>query len=103
VLLDLGNTISSSSSLSSSSSSNAFLFLGILFLGPPGNLKKYKEVAVDVWSVAVNIIVDAVVRSAVKVVAVDRSEVVAVAAALVVVSYLKFFCPLPCLWLYFWS
>ncbi len=39
---------------------------------------------------AVNITVEvAVVRSAVKVVAVDRSEVVAVAAALVVVSYLK--------------
>ena len=49
---------------------------------------------------AVNIIVEAVVRSAVKVVAVDRSEVVAVAAALVVVSYLKFFCPLSCLLLY---
>ena len=53
---------------------------------------------------AVNIIVDAVViavvRSAVKVVAVDRSEVVAVAAALVVVSYLKLFCPLSCLLLY---
>jgi hypothetical protein len=30
----------------------------------------------------------------VKVVAVDRSEVVALAAALVVVSYLKLFCPL---------
>ena len=46
---------------------------------------------------AVNIIVEiAVVRSAVKVVAVDRSEVVAVAAALVVVSYLKLFCPLSC-------
>ena len=51
---------------------------------------------------AVNIIVDAVVIavviSAVKVVAVDRSEEVAVAAALVVVSYLKFFCPLTCRW-----
>jgi hypothetical protein len=48
--------------------------------------------------VAVNIIVEvAVVRSAVKVVTVDRSEVVAVAAALVVVSYLKLFCPLSCL------
>ena len=61
---------------------------------------------VDVWSVAVNIIVEAVViavvRSAVKVVAVDRSEVVAVAAALVVVSYLKLFCPLSCLLLYHW-
>jgi hypothetical protein len=49
--------------------------------------------------VAVNIIVDAivipVVRSAVKVVAVDRSEVVAVAAGLVAVSYLKLYCPLP--------
>ncbi len=43
---------------------------------------------------AVNIIAEvAVVRSTVKVVAVDRSEVVAVAAALVVVSYLKLFCP----------
>jgi hypothetical protein len=45
--------------------------------------------------VAVNIIVDAVViavvRSAVKVVAVDRSEVVVIAAALVVVSYLKLY------------
>ena len=61
---------------------------------------------VDVWSVAVNIIVEAVViavvRSAVKVVAVDSSEVVAVAAALVVVSYLKLFCPLSCLLLYQW-
>jgi hypothetical protein len=50
--------------------------------------------------VAVNIIVEAIKRSAVKVVAVDRSEVVAVAAALVVVSYLKLFCPLSCLLLY---
>ena len=45
-------------------------------------------VVVDVWSVAVNIIVAAVViavvRSAVKVVAIDISEVVAVAATLVV-------------------
>ena len=53
---------------------------------------------------AVNIIVEAVViavvRSAVKVVAVDRSEVVDVAAALVVVSYLKLFCPLSCLLLF---
>ena len=55
---------------------------------------------VDVWSVAVNVIVEAVVRSAVKVVAVDRSEIVAVAAALVIVSYLKLFCPLSCLLLY---
>ena len=47
---------------------------------------------------AVNIIVEvAVVRSAEKVVAVGRSEVVAVAAALIVVSYLKLFCPLSCL------
>ena len=49
---------------------------------------------VDVWSVAVKIIAEAVViavvKSAVKVVAVDRSEVVDVAAALVVVSYLNF-------------
>jgi len=47
--------------------------------------------------VAVNIIVAAVViavvRSAVKVVAIDISEVVAVAAALVVESYFKLFCP----------
>ena len=49
---------------------------------------------VDVWSVAVNIIVDAVVRSAVK--------EVAVAAVLVVVSHLKIFCPLSCLLLYHW-
>ena len=52
---------------------------------------------------AVNIIVAAVViavvRSAVKGVAIDISEVV-VAAALVVESYFKLFCPLSCLLLY---
>jgi len=46
--------------------------------------------------VAVNIIVDVIV------IAVVRSEVVAVAAGLVAVSYLKLYCPLPCLLLYCW-
>ena len=53
---------------------------------------------VDVWSMAVNIIVEAVL------IAVVRSAVkeVAVAAVLVVVSHLKIFCPLSCLLLYHW-
>ena len=49
---------------------------------------------VDLTNIIVEAVVIAVVRSAVKIVAVDRSEVVAVAAALEVVSYLKLFCPL---------